>query len=207
MAARSSSIATPANSKNLPKRSCIAEIGTRHSIRPYQQGQLDYFCGLYSAVNAARLLLSGLAPVGEVASKAMLAAAAEYIDTKGGLHEALTWGLNLRRRHAVARHVAKVASTKECRLTLERPEFRGWSSIDDAFAWIEESLSHGKPVLAYLANLPDHYTVIAGITPTTLELFDSARSRNIDRAVCGLTSGQRIIPPNGLLRMAAERSG
>lgn len=199
--------AVSANTKlSSPATNGIAQIAARRCLKPYRQGELDFLCGVYAPINAMRLALADVAPLSKVDCKRLIAAGCRYLDAKGGLHQALTWGMDLRRRHALARHLARLISTPHLTVSVERPDHRNLKSIDDVFGWIEVSLAAGKPVLAYFANLPDHYTVVAGITPTTLQLFDSAGMHFVRRARCGLQRGAHHIPANGLLRIAAARS-
>lgn len=135
---------------------------------------------------------------------ALFGHAAKFVAGKDAA-EALTWGLALRRRLAVTKLIVDAASQLKLPLQIERPDYRNWTSVDDAYAWIEGSMAAGKPVLAYLAEDPDHYTVIAGIAPTTLHLFDSAGMRLIRRRHISLSAGRRVLWPPGLLRIARER--
>ena len=181
------------------------EIAARHSIKPLQQGELDCFCGIYAAINAVRLALaSSDRPLSRKDCYELFAAAAKFVASKDAA-EALTWGLALRRRLAVTKLIVKEASRLGSSLAIERPAYRRWTSIEDAFRWIEESMALGKPVLAYVAGDPEHYTVIAGITPTTLHLFDSVGMKLIRRRHINLSAGSRILWPSGLLRLAHER--
>lgn len=186
-------------------RSVSYEIAARHIIKPLQQGELDCFCGIYAAINAVRLALASSAkPIFRKDCHELFAVAAKFVANKDA-SEALTWGLALRRRLALTKLIVAEASRLGSSLAIERPNYRRWTSTEDAFGWIEESLALGMPVLAYLAEDPDHYTVIAGITPTTIHLFDSVGMKLIRRKHVSLSSGRRILWPPGLLRLAHER--
>lgn len=180
------------------------EIAARHRIKPLRQGELDFLCGLYAPINALRLALADCAPLSSKAYKALFAEGVRYLDRKDGLHQSLTWGMDLRRRYALACHLAERASDENISVSIERANYQNWRSIDDAFVWIEQSLAANQPVLVYFAEMPDHYTVIAGSTSTRLQLFDSAGTGFVYKASCDLRSGTRIIQPNGLLRLVVE---
>ena len=183
------------------------EIAARHRIKPLRQGELDFLCGLYAPINALRLALADRAPLSSKAYKALFAEGVRYLDRKDGLHQSLTWGMDLRRRYALACHLAERSSDENISVSIERADYQNWRSIDDAFVWIEQSLAANQPVLVYFAEMPDHYTVIAGSTSTRLQLFDSAGTGFVFKASCGLRSGTHIIQPNGLLRIVAKPSG
>lgn len=180
------------------------EITARHRLRPYPQGDLDGLCGLYGAVNAIRLALAEHAPLTKARSKALFAEGVDFLHRKKGLDSAMVIGMGTKRRLALARHLASFVSTTNC-LTIERPDYSNWASSEDALRWVDESLADGKPVLvAIMGGELDHFTVIAGSTPATWALFDSTGLRFIRKS--SVRSGHYRIPPNGLLRIAVERS-
>lgn len=198
---------SPLTSPTSTTRQREPEIAARHRIKPLRQGELDFLCGLYAPINAIRLALADCAPLSSKAYKGLFAKGVRYLDRKGGLHQSLTWGMNLRRRYALACHLAELVSDENVRVSIERADFRNWRSIDDAFAWIEQSLAADQPVLVYFAEMPDHYTVIAGSAPTRLHLFDSAGTGFVYKASCDLRAGTHIMQPKGLLRVVVETTG
>ena len=127
-----------------------------------------------------------------------------FLQRKDGLQEAVTEGMYLRRRLALARHLAARASDADLRFVVERPAHDRWKSIEDVLAWMAESLAHHQPVLVPLMGGIDHFTVVAGITPRTLILFDSDGLSFVRKASCGLGKGFHKIPPNGLLSVAVS---
>ncbi|MCW2413443.1 hypothetical protein [Sphingobium sp. B8D3A] len=171
-------------------------------LKPLRQGELDCFCGIYAAINAVRLSAAshGIA-LSRLNYGALFHEAVAFVSQRDPV-EALTWGLSLRRRLAVTKLIARTASLPNHSFAIERPDYRKWSGIDDAFEWIKVSLASGKPVLLYLAEEPDHYTVVSGITPTALQLFDSIGMKLIRRRNCGLADAPRILWPPGMMRLA-----
>ena len=192
---------------SIPKsQSSGAEIIARHELEPHRQGALDKLCGLYSAINALRLGLAECAPVSPYRSNQLFEMGIGYLRRKKGLHEAATSGMEFRRRAALTKYLAKAVSNDRAHASVERPEDAGWRAIDQAFDWIEESLTYGKPVLiAFMGGL-DHYSVVSASTPSTLQLFDSTGIRFVRKRSCGLREGFHRIPANGLLRIAVHRS-
>ena len=183
------------------------EIAARHRLEPYRQGQLDGLCALYASINSLRLALAVHAPLTESRCKELFAAGINFLHRKDGLHTAATTGMGTKRRLAMVRYLAKLVSTTNCQVVVERPDHSSWSTVDYAFDWIDGSLAAGKPVLIALLGALDHYTVIAGSTVATLRLFDSTGILFVRRTNCGLRTGFHQIPFNGLLRIAVERPG
>lgn len=184
------------------------EIAARHRLEPYLQGQLDGLCALYASINALRMALADHAPLTDRRCKDLFAAGINFLHRKDGLHIAATTGMGSKRRLALVRHLAKHVSTMtSCQVVVEQADHASWSTIDDAFCWIDESLAAGKPVLIALLGALDHYTVIAGSTAATLRLADSMGILFVRKSKCGLRTGFHQIPFNGLLRIAVERPG
>lgn len=182
------------------------EIGARHRLEPLAQGGLDGLCGLYDAVNALRLALADDAPLTQPRCKALFAEGINYLHRKRGLDAAVVHGMGLQRRLALTRHLAKLVSTTNCQFVVERP-VTPLLSMEDVFAWVEDSLAGGLPVLITLTGGLEHHTVVAGVTSKTLLLFDSGGQRFLRKSSCGLRSGYYQIPPNSLFRIAVHRSG
>lgn len=189
-------------------RQPAVELRARRHIRPLRQGDLDCLCGVYAAINAARLLLVEHGePLSRGDCASIAAAATRRIADKRGLHDAFALGLDPRRRLAITRHVACLVSTQRFRVSVERPDTRRWT-LADAFGWIEQSLSERKPVLTRLIGFAlDHYTVIAGATPTTLQLFDSATRRYVRKDTTALRTGTNVMPATSIMRLVLEPAG
>lgn len=195
---------SPSDPTSPPANRTTIEIAARHRLKPYSQG-LASTCGLLCIINALRLAMADIAPLTERDCKRLFAASVEYLQRKPGFDRVAVDGMKISRTRSLARHLAKLASTRNSQVVVEQPEHAAWSSIDDAFAWIELSLSEGKPVLIALMGGLNHFTVIAGATPTRLELFDSVGLRFVRKSSCGLESGYHSIAPKGLLRLAVKR--
>ena len=182
------------------------EIAARHAIEPYRQGELDQLCGLLSAVNAIRLAVHSRAPLSKAGSRDLFECGVEFLRRKDGAAEALVSGMGTRRWHGIVRRLARQASSATLTVELEQPAFDAKPTIDEIFTWIEASIEAGKPVLIHLAGGLDHFSIVAGVTPTRLQLFDSCGHRFIKRKSCEPGSYYRI-PTKALLRIAVSRRG
>jgi hypothetical protein len=197
---------TPVRPKSPPPEP-VVEITARHRIEPFQQGGLDLLCGLLSPLNSIRLALYGIAPLSKAGSRKLFEAAAELLHRKRGGPEALYAGIGTRRWHEIARCMAKQASNATIAVEVERPGFAVKPTTDEIFAWIELSIAAGKPVLIRLKKGLNHFTVVAGITPTRLLLFDSCGHRFVKRASCEGPENFYHLPRKALLRIAVSRRG
>jgi hypothetical protein len=182
------------------------EIAARHRLEPLRQSDVDGLCAILSALNAVRLALADHAPINKAKSKELFAAGVDYLHRKDGLRAAVISGVGTKRRLALTRHLAKQVSAINCQVVVECPNHSAWTSIQDPFDWIDGSLAAGKPVLASLVGSIDHYTVVAGSTPATLQLFDSSGHQFLRKSSCGLRCGYHQLPPQGLLRVAVGRT-
>ncbi|WP_016746575.1 hypothetical protein [Rhizorhabdus wittichii] len=103
--------------------------------------------------------------------------------------------------------MAGQASSASVAVEVERPDFAAKPTTDEIFAWIELSIAAGKPVLIRLKKGVNHFTVVAGVTPTRLLLFDSCGHRFVKRASCEGSESFYRIPSKALLRIAVSRRG
>ena len=181
------------------------EIAARHAIESFRQGELDGLCSIYSAVNAIRLALHDLAPLSKACAKDLFERGVTYLDKRDGVAETLVAGTSIRRWHGIVRRLAGDASNAMVVVDVEQPDFDHRPAIDEILAWIEASIAAGKPVLVHLAEGIDHFTVVAGVTPSRLQLFDSCGHRFIRRQSCVGPNSYYRIPPKALLRIVVSR--
>ena len=194
---------TPSHDDNLRRfrpRQPLVEIGTRHRIRPLVQGDLDSLCSVYATINALRLACPPVDPMTTAQSRWLFAQGVEYLHRKRGLEEAVTVGLYSRRRFALARYLAAVASSPRRKFAVERasPDVR---TIHEIFRWISDSIFDGTPILIPLMGGLDHLSVVSGTTDKLVLLFDSSGLSHIRKSSCGVGQGFHQISANGLMRM------
>ena len=140
-------------------------------LAPYVQGELDSLCGLYSIINAIRLVLYPVAPVSAAKSRKLFETGVEFLRQNDSLDPALVNGINIRRWKLLAALLAELASTAKWSIAVETTKRR--RSARAIMRCIDDSLVNGSPVLLHLGRRHQHYTVIAGITPHNVLLFDS----------------------------------
>ncbi len=182
------------------------EIAARHQIEPFTQGSLDSLCGLYSAINGLRLALHPHQPISRQAARQMYHQGIEYLDQRRWLGDTIQHGMPKGRWHRLIRHLIKQVPIFDLAAQAETPSFTKPVSIEDVFAWIEDSLAMGMPVLANFGGSLKHYSVVVGNEPTKLHLFDSLGLQHVLRSSCGINSGRHQLQPSALIRIAVKRA-
>ena len=159
------------------------ELMARHDLTPLTQGKLDCLCGLYSIINAVRLLRQPIAPLSYPASRRLFEAGTDLLHKNGWLDAALVDGMVIRRWKSLAALITAQASTNTHTMSVETPMIpNGKLSAAAIERWIVEGLAAGMPVLMHLGQRHQHYTVVAGIDRQHISLFDSWGLVRIKRA-------------------------
>ncbi len=142
-------------------------------ITAYRQGELGGMCGIYSAINAARLISPEL-----VTRRALWTGlyrfGVEWLSKQDRLKRGVLHGMSCdiwkELQHALYDELSsKVGISYRMRPLLRR---RG-SLGEDPAQHIREALGAGRAVLCLLDGALDHFTVIAGFTHNKWLLHDS----------------------------------
>jgi len=142
--------------------------------RAYEQGDLDFLCGLYAVVNAVRHTLGPCAPFGGRDCLWLFGRLAEQLHKDRSLARALVRGMTavqigllLRegRRLVAARHGFTFDYTRP----LARAPVR---RIPQLKRFVRRALA--RPGTAVLMRFTDHWSVVRRVTPAGLRLLDSA---------------------------------
>ena len=142
-------------------------------LAPYAQGELDSLCGLYSIINAIRLVRYPVAPVSSAKSRSLFTAGIEFLRDTGSLDPALVNGINIRRWKLLAALLAEHASTPKWSIAVETTKHR--MPARAIMRYIDDSVAMGLPMLLHLGRRHQHYTVISGVTQHSILLFDSSQ--------------------------------
>ena len=140
-------------------------------LTPYAQGELDSLCGLYSIINAIRLVLYPVAPVSAAKSHKLFETGIEFLRQNDSLDPALVNGINIKRWKLLAALLAEQASTAKWSIVVDATKRR--ASPRAIMRCIDDGIANGSAVLLHLGRHHQHYTVIAGVTPQSILLFDS----------------------------------
>lgn len=160
------------------------KLPASRGLRPIQQGELDGLCGIYSLINAIRLVKFEAGNLRPNESETLFSFAVHRLADTGDLRERICIGVPWGILKQVGQRMAKVASEESVELRVA-PVKRGQA---DRIALIKHHLLSGSPVIASV-HRDQHYTVITGWTPTRAIIFDSSGSHwvpleSIQRTLC-----------------------
>lgn len=149
-------------------------------IKPYSQGDLSSFCGIYAALNAARLVSPERANDRQH-WKLMYAFAVARLSASRQLKQGLTLGLTCEAWKAVLLDIYDELSALSGMSYRMRPLIRrGARSERHLFVEICKAIDAERVVLSALCGTHDHYTVLAGYTASRWLLQDSQGMRWIE---------------------------
>ncbi len=148
-------------------------------LEPYAQGELDSLCGLYSIINAIRLVRYPVAPVSAAKSRSLFEAGIDFLRQNGSLEPAIVNGINIRRWKLLAALLAEQAGSPNWSVAVETTKHR--MPARAIMRYIDDSVAKGSPVLLHLGRRHQHYTAIGGVTPHSILLFDSWRLSRANR--------------------------
>ncbi len=167
---------------NAPKRK---RPGLRGSPKPFRQGDLDGLCGIYSTINAIRLL----APeVDRAAATRLFSHLMSELPKIGARpEEVVTEGLWRRALERLLRLAArKMADEYDVVLKVARmpKPLRRNTRLDALWTWLSNNLSHTSVVILALSGRHSHWTVAVEISGHQIYLLDSGDLRVLRRCNC-----------------------
>jgi hypothetical protein len=150
-----------------------------HLLQPYQQGNLDGFCGPYCIVNAVHLVCG---PLTRRRALRLLQDILRFLDQRVDLVERLDGGSGVHELGGAMRHVV------DGRYPIRRRKpFHGRSGVDLETYWatLQAFLrQHRGAVITAIGGRMDHWTVIRDATDRSLLLFDSDGRARVQRRQC-----------------------
>jgi hypothetical protein len=155
-------------------------------LQPFQQGELDYFCGLYAIINGLRLSLATVRPLSAVECLQLFKQGLAYLNERGRLPLCRRSGLAVTLWHQLAAELAREASIMTAAQIRTSFPFskRRRVTLGNVFTLTEAMIDEHSPVLLLLEATNRHFTVISGYTRTRLWLFDSSGQSWINRSSC-----------------------
>ena len=170
--------------------------------RPYQQGDLDGLCGVYSAVNAVRVLCPEVdATTAEHLFDVLMQ---RLLRTVGNPSTAVTWGIGrLMLAGLIDEAIEYMLDDFDIRLKARRlpKALRHSANRDQLWQALETQISPSCVAIIGLAGKHSHWTVAAQVTPLRIRLFDSGKLQALPRARCtvGRTTKRHQIAPTHVL--------
>ena len=152
---------------------------------PYRQGDLDGLCGLYSIVNAVRVLCPEVGNAGasalfdHVMQALPLAGINVAIAVVGGIGR----GVMARLMRAAMRYVADEFDIELTITRLPKAQRRSMS-LDALWRALGEELSPRCVAVLSLDGRHEHWTVAIGVTPQQISLYDSGELGALRRSSC-----------------------
>jgi hypothetical protein len=159
--------------------------GTALSLPPFQQGGLDSLCGLYSMVNAERVI-NGSSPE---QSQELFDTMVHFLSRRRLLTRILLDGVIHNHMLLILEKVVNGRIK-----TIDLP-WRGQPTPDlDTFWQSMRDFLDGTPgrsIILGLNGFHDHWTVIRGITSKSIFLYDSAKISPLRRSECSTARRRR----------------
>jgi hypothetical protein len=161
----------------------------RRGITPWQQGDLDGLCGVYTIINAVHYLCAGCgsayaADLFRVLIKALRRRDAAHAATV--VHRGID-GRTLRRLLTVATQYASLHLGVALEIS-KLPKRRTHWSLASLWHALDQELAAGRVAILGLGGRHHHWTLAVSITARRLVVFDSDKLRHIRRRSC--TVGQ-----------------
>lgn len=183
----------------------------RCSVKPLRQGDLDGLCGLYSTINAIRVLCPELDHATQVWLFSRLlhelpkmGARLEVVATDGVSRGQLA--------KLIRRGVADVAEEFDIRLRVTRvpKNLRRTAELKTFWTWLGKHLSPTSVAIVGLEGRMSHWTVAVKVTGQQVRTYDSGGMSAIRRSSCtvGKAASKFSMPPTWTFVIArpAERS-
>ena len=155
------------------------------AIHPYQQGQLDGLCGVYSIVNAVRVLCPELSKdnfecLFDHLMQSLPRLGADASTTvAGGIGQRVFTALL---KEAIAELAAECDVSMTCRRLPKK--FRHSAKLGGLFRKLENTLSPTCVAVLGMDGTHNHWTVAVNATQSRIKLFDSSKMSVLRRSDC-----------------------
>lgn len=152
---------------------------TTSGLPPYQQGGLDSLCGLYSIINAERIVNHS----SDEETQQLFDSLIHYLSRRGLLTKFLIGGII----HTEMLVILKKIVGKK-RISNVQIPWRGMQNPDLTTFWksMQSFLdgTSGRAIILGLQGYHDHWTVIESITNRSILLYDSSLIKRLPRSRC-----------------------
>lgn len=150
----------------------------------FEQGALDSLCGIYSLINAERIINLST----DDQSQKLFNSIIDYLDKERLLADVLTQGMSLKNIKLVLNNVIKhrIPNTQIRFSGVKNPDLDTfWQEIINFLAEDSSDVSgKRRAVLLGMSGVHDHWTVIKSITEKQIKLFDSDGLKYLNRIRC-----------------------
>jgi len=184
---------------------CLYSVSESKERKPYLQGQLDGYCGVYSMVNAVHYLCG---PLSTTQAETLLLKLMRYLEPKQSAFRRLTNGTMFKEIVLALDHII----TRQYPIKKTKPYNRNKNiCIDILWCDITNFLStHNGIVLMGMDGKHGHWSLVKKITPRSMLLFDSDRLYRLPKRYCTTDEEQEalhILQPTHVLFLWATQPG
>jgi|SaaInlStandDraft_5_1057022.scaffolds.fasta_scaffold129911_2 hypothetical protein len=150
-----------------------------NSRKPYQQGDLDGYCGPYCVINAHQYIVG---PIYREHAWAYLSELMDHLNQKRPIKNRLLYGSSIN-------EIGMLFWKMEADYSLHRsmPYRRSRPTLAEFFLGLEQFLKvPNRLALICLEHKHNHWTLVRKITAGRLLLFDSDGLKHVDKARCSM---------------------
>jgi predicted acetyltransferase len=161
------------------------------NLLPYEQGYLDGLCGVYSVINATRLIYKGMR---EEEGMQLFSACMRHVETRKSLGKVSTKGVDEKDIWSILRKVVLLKYA----IRVERPFAKIENQSTKAYLNVlHDYFNQGKrraAIICLFCDDWDHWTVIRSISPKRIILFDSSMMKAININRCTINKASKRKP-------------
>lgn len=163
-------------------------------LEPIRQGEFDGMCGLYSIINAIRLVCYARRPLRPSQAETLFKRGSQLLAAEGKLSRAFQRGMRegtwMKLCESLFNEAGELLGTpiryRRFLAPVSGTDFTG------GLKRIQRRIDGGSPLLVLLWGRYNHCTVISGYAPGRLLLFDSWHFKWVTLATCELTQDQPV---------------
>ncbi|WLE97384.1 MAG: hypothetical protein QTN59_00830 [Candidatus Electrothrix communis] len=143
---------------------------------PHKQGGLDGLCGVYSIINALKLVNE----YSNEESQENFNKIIRYLDSERNLSKLIINGLDINLIGQVMNNVQDLGIVKE-----QPFKGKGETSLSEFWTAMQYFLNEPyRAILLGLSGVHDHWTVVQSISDKQLQLLDSDGLKKLNRSAC-----------------------
>jgi hypothetical protein len=147
--------------------------------KPFQQGNLDGLCGVYSLVNSSRIVCGAT----EEDSNLLFKEIVQFLDESGKFALTCTDGMDVDRMRKIVKYCGP-----DYYPTVKMPYCnRSVPGLDEFWGYMYDFMqAPHRAIILGLGGRHEHWTVVSNITRSRLFLYDSMKLKQLDRNRCSV---------------------
>ena len=143
------------------------------TLKPFQQGSLDCFCGLYSVINAIKFLSYANFNFSYNKAFDLFCYLIKNLQEKDKLESSLVYGMNVNDLYYLLRKTREfLYENYNLHISIRKPFNRKIKiSFEDFIIFLDNNLNQTNKTI--ILGTPEHWTVFYKITENNIYIFDS----------------------------------